>query len=163
RRLGEPLLRPQLRPARPDRAGGDAAARAGRGDLLRLRHERRHPLRRVPLWLRRADLPRQGERRGLAAAGAVGTLSRLLLALFAAAHRRQAGGDPRVAVSSQPGARAAGDKTVSETPQEYEGALDRGLEGVVTCTTSISTIEGTTLLYRGYTIEDLAKNATFEE
>jgi citrate synthase len=52
---------------------------------------------------------------------------------------------------------------VSDAVQEYEGALDRGLEGVVTCTTSISTIEGTTLLYRGYTIEDLAKNATFEE
>ena len=52
---------------------------------------------------------------------------------------------------------------MSEQLQEYEGALDRGLEGVVTCTTSISTIEGTTLLYRGYTIEDLAANATFEE
>ena len=31
------------------------------------------------------------------------------------------------------------------------------------CTTSISTIAGTTLLYRGYTIEDLAEHATFEE
>jgi citrate synthase len=45
----------------------------------------------------------------------------------------------------------------------YEGALDRGLEGVVACSTAISTIAGTTLLYRGYTIEDLAANATFEE
>lgn len=52
---------------------------------------------------------------------------------------------------------------MSESVQEYTGAIDRGLEGVVTCTTSISTIEGTTLLYRGYTIEDLAANATFEE
>jgi citrate synthase len=47
--------------------------------------------------------------------------------------------------------------------QIYEGALDRGLEGVVACSTGISTIAGTTLLYRGYTIEDLAANATFEE
>lgn len=46
---------------------------------------------------------------------------------------------------------------------EYTGAIDRGLEGVVACTTSISTISGTTLLYRGYTIEDLAANASFEE
>lgn len=45
----------------------------------------------------------------------------------------------------------------------YEGALDRGLEGVVACTTSISFIVGATLNYRGYTIEDLAANSTFEE
>lgn len=47
--------------------------------------------------------------------------------------------------------------------QVYEGAVDRGLEGIVACSTAISTIAGTTLLYRGYTIEDLAANATFEE
>ena len=52
---------------------------------------------------------------------------------------------------------------MSEPVQEYTGAIDRGLEGVVTCTTSISTIEGSTLLYRGYTIEDLAAHASFEE
>jgi citrate synthase len=51
---------------------------------------------------------------------------------------------------------------MSET-QEYAGALDRGLEGVVACSTGISAIAGTTLLYRGYTIEELAANATFEE
>jgi len=45
----------------------------------------------------------------------------------------------------------------------YEGALDKGLEGVVACTTSISFIVGNTLNYRGYTIEDLAANSTFEE
>ena len=45
----------------------------------------------------------------------------------------------------------------------YEGALDRGLEGVVACTTKISYIVGATLNYRGYTIEDLAANSTFEE
>lgn len=52
---------------------------------------------------------------------------------------------------------------MSEPVSEYSGAIDRGLEGVVACTTSISTIAGTTLLYRGYTIEDLAANASFEE
>jgi citrate synthase len=46
---------------------------------------------------------------------------------------------------------------------EYEGAIDRGLEGVIACSSAISTIDGTTLLYRGYTIEDLAEHATFEE
>src|SRR5262245_52711460 len=47
--------------------------------------------------------------------------------------------------------------------QSYDGALDRGLEGVLACTSSISTIHGTTLLYRGYRIEDLAEHAGFEE
>lgn len=45
----------------------------------------------------------------------------------------------------------------------YEGALDKGLEGVVACSTGISSIVGATLNYRGYTIEDLAANSTFEE
>ncbi len=45
----------------------------------------------------------------------------------------------------------------------YEGATDRGLEGVVACTTAISFIVGATLNYRGYTIEDLAENSSFEE
>lgn len=47
--------------------------------------------------------------------------------------------------------------------QIYEGALDKGLEGVVACTTKVSFIVGDTLNYRGYTIEDLAQNSTFEE
>jgi len=47
--------------------------------------------------------------------------------------------------------------------EAYDGAIDRGLEGVVACSSAISTIDGTTLLYRGYTIEDLADNATFDE
>ena len=51
---------------------------------------------------------------------------------------------------------------MSETPI-LDAAVDRGLEGVVACSSEISTIDGTTLLYRGYTIEDLAENATFEE
>jgi len=45
----------------------------------------------------------------------------------------------------------------------FEGAIDKGLEGVVACTTAVSAIEDTTLNYRGYTIEDLSVNSTFEE
>ncbi len=47
--------------------------------------------------------------------------------------------------------------------QVFEGALDKGLEGIVACTTSVSSIVGNTLNFRGYTIEDLAQNSTFEE
>ena len=47
--------------------------------------------------------------------------------------------------------------------QVYDGAVDRGLEGVIACTTSISSIVDATLCYRGYTIEDLAANSCFEE
>ncbi len=47
--------------------------------------------------------------------------------------------------------------------KEFDGAIDKGLEGVVSCTTKISAIMDTTLLYRGYTIEDLATYSTFEE
>lgn len=47
--------------------------------------------------------------------------------------------------------------------QIYEGAIDKGLEGVVACTTAISTIADATLSFRGYTIEDLAANSSFEE
>lgn len=52
---------------------------------------------------------------------------------------------------------------MSEAVVEYGGAIDRGLEGVVACSTGISSIVDATLCYRGYTIEDLAANATFEE
>jgi len=45
----------------------------------------------------------------------------------------------------------------------YDKAVDRGLEGVVACTTSVSSIKDATLTYRGYTIEDLAESAKFEE
>lgn len=45
----------------------------------------------------------------------------------------------------------------------YEGALDKGLEGVVACTTKVSFIVGDHLNFRGYVIDDLAKNSTFEE
>jgi citrate synthase len=45
----------------------------------------------------------------------------------------------------------------------YAGAIDKGLEGVVACTTAISSIIDATLSFRGYTIEDLAANSNFEE
>lgn len=47
--------------------------------------------------------------------------------------------------------------------QIYEGALDKGLEGVVACTTAVSFIVGDNLNFRGYTIDDLADHSTFEE
>jgi len=47
--------------------------------------------------------------------------------------------------------------------QIFEGALDKGLEGIVACSTGVSSIQGNTLSYRGFTIEDLAENSTFEE
>ena len=50
-----------------------------------------------------------------------------------------------------------------ETSPGYDGAIDRGLEGVIACTTAISAIQGSTLVYRGYTIEDLAAHTSFEE
>lgn len=52
---------------------------------------------------------------------------------------------------------------MAEATPVYEGAVDRGLEGVVACTTAISSIVDATLCYRGYTIEDLAAHSTFEE
>ncbi|MCC6277637.1 MAG: citrate synthase [Oligoflexia bacterium] len=47
--------------------------------------------------------------------------------------------------------------------QIYDKAIDKGLEGVVACSTAISSIVDATLTYCGYTIEDLAANSTFEE
>lgn len=46
--------------------------------------------------------------------------------------------------------------------QEYKDAVDKGLEGVVACTTEISSIQDSTLTYRGYTIEELVEKSTFE-
>jgi len=45
----------------------------------------------------------------------------------------------------------------------YAGAVDKGLEGVVACTTGISSIVDATLCYKGYVIEDLAAHSNFEE
>ncbi len=47
-------------------------------------------------------------------------------------------------------------------PQVPETA-NKGLENVIACTSEISTIHDVTLLYRGYTIEDLSAHCTFEE
>lgn len=47
-------------------------------------------------------------------------------------------------------------------PQIPETA-NKGLEGVTACTSEISTIYDVTLLYRGYTIEDLSASCGFEE
>lgn len=52
---------------------------------------------------------------------------------------------------------------MAEQVQEYAGAIDKGLEGVVACSTAISSIVDATLTYCGYTIEDLAAHSTFEE
>ncbi|MBY0316883.1 MAG: citrate synthase, partial [Bdellovibrionales bacterium] len=52
---------------------------------------------------------------------------------------------------------------MSQPVNIYEGAIDKGLEGVVACSTAISSIIDATLCFRGYTIEDLAANSTFEE
>ena len=45
----------------------------------------------------------------------------------------------------------------------YDKAIDKGLEGVIACRTRISSIIDSTLAYRGYKIEDLAKKHCFEE
>ena len=52
---------------------------------------------------------------------------------------------------------------MANAPEIYAGAVDKGLEGVVACTTGISSIVDATLMYRGYTIEDLAAHSNFEE
>ncbi len=52
---------------------------------------------------------------------------------------------------------------MADAVQIYEGAVDKGLEGVVSCTTAVSTIQDATLCFRGYTIEDLVEHSTFEE
>src|SRR6476620_10238239 len=40
---------------------------------------------------------------------------------------------------------------------------NKGIENIIACTSEISTIHDVTLLYRGYTIEDLAAHCGFEE
>ncbi len=40
---------------------------------------------------------------------------------------------------------------------------NKGLENIVACTSNVSTIHDVTLLYKGYTIEDLATHCGFEE
>src|ERR1044071_2864036 len=50
-----------------------------------------------------------------------------------------------------------------EKVEIYAGAVDKGLEGVVACTTGIAAIVDATLMYRGYTIENLAANSNVAE
>lgn len=52
---------------------------------------------------------------------------------------------------------------MAEAVNIYEGALDKGLEGIVACSTGVSSIIENTLSYRGFTIEDLVQNSSFEE
>src|SRR5271163_2119238 len=40
---------------------------------------------------------------------------------------------------------------------------NKGLENIIACTSEVSTIHDVTLLYRGYTIEDLSSHCGFEE
>lgn len=47
--------------------------------------------------------------------------------------------------------------------QIFEGAIDKGLEGIVACSTAVSSIQDATLSFRGFSIDDLAANSTFEE
>lgn len=47
--------------------------------------------------------------------------------------------------------------------QNFEGAIDKGLEGIVACSTGVSSIQNNTLSFRGFTIEDLVANSSFEE
>ncbi|MDR3605924.1 MAG: citrate/2-methylcitrate synthase [Oligoflexia bacterium] len=51
----------------------------------------------------------------------------------------------------------------TSTTTNIPETANKGLEGIVACTSEISTIHDVTLLYRGYTIEDLAANCGFEE
>ncbi len=46
---------------------------------------------------------------------------------------------------------------------EQLSPANKGLENVIACTSEISTIHDVTLLYRGYTIDDLSTNCGFEE
>jgi citrate synthase len=42
-------------------------------------------------------------------------------------------------------------------------SANKGLENIIACTSEVSTIHDVTLLYRGYTIEDLSSHCGFEE
>ena len=47
--------------------------------------------------------------------------------------------------------------------QQIPETANKGLEGIIACTSEISTIHDVTLLYRGYTIEDLSAHCGFEQ
>ena len=48
-------------------------------------------------------------------------------------------------------------------PAVYDGARDRGLEGVEVCSTDLSRIHESQLYFRGWRFEDLAENSSFPE
>ena len=52
---------------------------------------------------------------------------------------------------------------MAEKQQEFKGAKDRGLEGVVVCSTKLSAIQNSRLFIRGFDLEDLARNSSYEE
>lgn len=47
--------------------------------------------------------------------------------------------------------------------QQIPESANKGLENIIACTSEVSTIHDVTLLYRGYTIEDLSSHCGFEE
>lgn len=51
----------------------------------------------------------------------------------------------------------------SSKKQDFTEAMDRGLEGVVVCSTALSTIKNSQLFLRGFGLEDLAKHSSYEE
>lgn len=53
--------------------------------------------------------------------------------------------------------------TEATSPHSIPETANKGLEGIVACTSEVSTIFDVTLLYRGYTIEDLSEHCGFEE
>lgn len=50
-----------------------------------------------------------------------------------------------------------------EIMMQIPESANKGLENIIACTSEISTIADTTLLFRGYTIEDLSEHCSFEE
>lgn len=50
-----------------------------------------------------------------------------------------------------------------QEPENFNSAMDRGLEGVVVCSTALSTIKDSRLFLRGYSLEDLVENSSYEE
>ena len=45
----------------------------------------------------------------------------------------------------------------------FEGAIDKGLEGVVVCSSDVSAIQNSRLFLRGYLLEDLALHSSYSE
>ena len=52
---------------------------------------------------------------------------------------------------------------MTEKQQGFKTAMDRGLEGVVVCSTKLSSIQDSRLYIRGFDLEDLARRSSYEE